>query len=466
MSIKRLRVAIVGGGPAGLSCALALSGMAQLFDVHLYERGRSQRARTCPVDLGFDCRGCKGICNVISGNGGAMHYGDSIKISGYPSGRRLFDLLGAERYWHVQEQALQIFGLTSSDLDSSPEIAFHGRKLRQYPIAEVEAEALAEIINVTFERLRKNSVTIHQRRTISDISRLPSGRFHLSVEGTSTPEISDFDRVVFATGRAGFASTDRLLGELGVGKISPLISIGARLELPSRLLNPLYNAHKDFKFSELHEGYKVKSFCFSNHKDQGGRLKYCHYQNQFHREVVFLDGHSNISKSSRHTDLTPKGNFALLVQLPSSFDLEWLDHKFVENYYNTSKGKPVFEAAASFLGGIDIGGDVKPSVDDCRKMEVASLFPEPVVSSLQSACSAVLETIALANQSAKDEVARVAIVVAPEVEFFWPSVSVNPSFETNVSGLYVIGDSAGIAQGNLQAAISGLIAAHDIIGAI
>ena len=78
----------------------------------------------------------------------------------------------------------------------------------------------------------------------------------------------------------------------------------------------------------------------------------------------------------------------------------------------------------------------------------------------------VCQIIAKANQISVDKVISQGNVVAPELEFFWPTVTVNQRLETPLNNLYVIGDAAGIAQGNLQAAICGITAANGIINAI
>lgn len=51
----------------------------------------------------------------------------------------------------------------------------------------------------------------------------------------------------------------------------------------------------------------------------------------------------------------------------------------------------------------------------------------------------------------------------PLMDWHWPVFAVGKSHRTSVSGLYVAGDSAGHARGLLQAAVSGLIAADEMV---
>ena len=50
-----------------------------------------------------------------------------------------------------------------------------------------------------------------------------------------------------------------------------------------------------------------------------------------------------------------------------------------------------------------------------------------------------------------------------EVKFYSSKVDVKESFETAVQGLYAIGDGAGITRGLMQASVTGVVVARDIV---
>src|ERR1051326_4015499 len=85
-------VLVIGAGPGGIAAADLLSGSGAR--VLLVDAGRPYQRRACPVDMGRSCHGCRNVCNVISGFGGSIHFGDGVKLSRFPSGRRLAELLG------------------------------------------------------------------------------------------------------------------------------------------------------------------------------------------------------------------------------------------------------------------------------------------------------------------------------------------------------------------------------------
>ncbi|MDH6575118.1 hypothetical protein [Kitasatospora sp. MAP5-34] len=152
-------VVITGAGPAGLACARAIASTNPGMDILLLEAGRPYRHRPCPVDRGFKCTGCGGVCNVVSGFGGSMHYGDGAKLSLLPSGRRLVPHLGVDRARELCDTA---FAWLIESLPTKPPLlgerltdraidAFssHHLRIREYPVAvlgESDLRTLIELI--------------------------------------------------------------------------------------------------------------------------------------------------------------------------------------------------------------------------------------------------------------------------------------------------------------------------------
>jgi uncharacterized FAD-dependent dehydrogenase len=50
-----------------------------------------------------------------------------------------------------------------------------------------------------------------------------------------------------------------------------------------------------------------------------------------------------------------------------------------------------------------------------------------------------------------------------EVKFYTNRVRISPSLETSIQNLFLIGDGAGITRGLMQASISGMLAADEIL---
>ena len=56
---------------------------------------------------------------------------------------------------------------------------------------------------------------------------------------------------------------------------------------------------------------------------------------------------------------------------------------------------------------------------------------------------------------------RHTLLYGTEVKFYSQRVKLSENLETEIEGLYIIGDGAGITRGLLQASASGIIAAQD-----
>jgi len=458
------RICVIGAGPAGLSFAKTISNSKDNIKVDIVELGRNLPSRICPVDLNKKCNGCNGVCNVISGLGGSIHFGDSIKLSGFPAGRRLKTLLG-EDYRALEEQALGFFGCSSTRFLIPESDKFEDQNIRPYPVLEVSQEFLASRL-IKIRSDLTNKCALYSRTKVHSVEKLNKGFRVFKSRGTEK-YYKDYEIVVFATGRAGFSSTTKMLEGLGVRSAPPKISIGIRLELPAQFLRPMYKAHADFKFTTTYEGRKVKSFCFSSNDLWGGRLKFCHYQDQFAFPVVFLDGHSTVSDNLTASQNGAMGNFALLAQLDSAKNISWLSEDFVSRYHEVYDGKPIFESLSTFLEIDNVDqNSVLPSIADISVGKISELIPTIEHRILKSACFDVLRRIAATSKVDFNEVINSGIVLAPEVEFFWPTVDITECFQSNIAGIYALGDAAGVAQGNLQAAISGIACANSILESI
>ncbi|MGE6744023.1 hypothetical protein ACQKGC_27560 [Allorhizobium pseudoryzae] len=458
-------VAVIGAGPSAIAAVSGLLKGKERENITVFEKGRTLLARTCPVDLGNACTGCKGICNVISGFGGSVNYGDSLKISRLPAGRRLFDLLGEQRYSVYENQALALFDKCTLKFTEDGQAKFNKFAVRAYPVANIDETTLRAQLANWSDRIR-SATDFRDRTNVIGMSREQDHKFSIQSRDTSGRLFRErFDQVIVATGRAGVKTTANLLRGLGVSMQPPSLSVGVRIELPSWIIDPLGNVHPDFKMSCFAEGKKVKSFCFSSTLAAGGRLKFCHYQNEFGGPVVFLDGHVNAGEMTKPTS-HPVGNFALLSQEVVDEPELWLEANLLTPYRKHYGGIPVFEPLGDFMGVNGSRNRRSPSTGALRPGSIKRIIPSESLVAIRSVAAELLEALSKELGISLQEVVQNGFVMAPCVEFFWPTVEVDENFMTNVRNLFVIGDAAGVAQGVLQAAISGIAAAKYMEGAL
>lgn len=467
---------IVGAGPAGIAAASTMQS-APGRGVLIVDGGRSHRARLCPVDEGKHCNGCKRKCNVISGFGGALHFGDAAKFSLLPSGRRLIELFGMERALALCDDAvrmLQEFGslpVQATQLYEKQVVSdlfrSHDLRIRDYPVITASEAVVKRIIGGAFVAITKRH-TLALRENFVDVSRV-GDTFAVT---TSRRRVTS-KSVVLATGRSGVTATQRILKTLNVPLNPPKPSIGVRFELPAALVQGVGKVYPDLKVSvQGPAGEKTKTFCFSA-GEGGGKIKFCHYQDAFDFPYVLLDGHTVVDRKSKLG--VPPANFAVMHQLSerSGYTEDWLGPMLLDKYQKLSSGRPMVQSYADFrnaqqreMSWEQIRRELRfqPSIEDLVagplfllydphvRQQICSTFERLLECCVQHAAGSVSLVEALAN----------TIAVGPELEFFWDEVGINDQCQTPIPGLYVVGDAAGLAQGNLQAMMMGIAASNSL----
>lgn len=75
----------------------------------------------------------------------------------------------------------------------------------------------------------------------------------------------------------------------------------------------------------------------------------------------------------------------------------------------------------------------------------------------------ITETLRAFDKIAPGLYSRNTLLYGVEVKFYSSKVKVNNNFETQISNLYAIGDGAGITRGLMQASVTGIVVARDIL---
>ena len=460
-------VVIVGSGPAGLACLSEVSTRLPGARILLAEGGRDIVSRPCPVDTGYQCAGCAGICNVISGFGGCIHRGDGVKFSRLPSGKRLLDRFGSKANSamdsvveffdaHLGDAAHFDVACSRADIGSRPEL--ENTRLSDYPISVLSEGQVA----VMLQSLRMwagqcAEVATHMRLVAAEKG---SDGMYLEFLRKGLRERVWARSLVLATGRAGWKSTERLLSSLGVGFSEAQPSVGIRLELSESRFLHLGTVHPDLKLSTVEEnGLKTKTFCFSG-GENGGRIKFTHHQDNFARPIISLDGHTTSSRTAKK-GLNLAANIGILVQC----DQDRLN-SMIEAYWANLGGRPAYMSLTDFLDD-DLSlaaGDwtvrphpeleFSPSVTNMQLGDLATLFLPDQLMALRSATRRLLAIL----DDSKEE----GVVVGPEIEFYWNEPQLAGHTKVPDLPVWVAGDALGIAQGILQSGVSGVICGRDL----
>ena len=76
--------------------------------------------------------------------------------------------------------------------------------------------------------------------------------------------------------------------------------------------------------------------------------------------------------------------------------------------------------------------------------------------------TSLTETLRAFDNIAPGIYSRNTLLYGVEVKFYSSKVKVKENLETDIQGLYTIGDGAGITRGLIQASVTGIIVAQDI----
>lgn len=470
-------VLIIGAGPAGLAAAKTLLDQGFKGRIHLVERGRGPTRRICPIDHGRICQGCGGICNVLSGFGGCIHYGDAVKLSLLPAGRRLQEKLGPEaeaRFDEATEMIAQLIArpIRFCDVEHRPS-AEESFSFKPYPVAVMSAAQVRGFLEQMFEQLASN-LNLMMESEVTDIVQVPGGGYRARIQSRRTGSETIFaDQVIVAVGRAGMFWWRKVIRDFGLAFLYSQPSVGLRFELNQRWLAPAGTLHPDYKVTMRQPAGKFKSFCYCAGTG-GGQIKYTDYG-----DFCLLDGHV-ASAEDRIPDENAPGNFALLYQLPTippEIDpMPVVMERYVAPYKALrpdSPGKPVAQRFRDFRerrdgppswAALRASLGHRPSVEDLAPARIDSLFQ---LEEHQGFCQAVeryMKEVLGHTTNVPPALLDDILVIALELEGLWDVMEVDMHLETSSPGLFVTGDAAGIAQGILQAMATGIVAARRIIG--
>ena len=448
-------VVVVGAGPCGLACTIELAKKGK--SVVLIEKGKDYMQRNCEVDEGKKCINCN-PCNVISGIGGCVHYGDSVKLSYYPSGRRLYKKLGKDEYDRLLEKACCYWGININQSFYHPDMKSYGElEIKNYPVCVLESNRVKEYI----EKMDK---TINEMDNIKKVigkcvKRINKNNNFFEIDLDDKEKICS-SKLVLAIGRSGLLWLKDTIDEMGISYNKPKSSVGVRFELPKKYLVGLGNIHPDLKIRTKLNQKKYKTFCFCA-GENGGRIKLMNFG-----EFTLLDGHVLTDKDSNFD----RANFALLTKFVKPINYPYDYKQFLEEYLikyrglNTIyPGQPICQNFWNFQNRVKEEGRKYDGISSIKELvygNVFELFDSETLKEFCCVANNIFDYIwnhyVDSNSRTYSDFLREILVVGLEMEGLWDEIITSKAFESTCAGLYFGGDCGGETQGVLQATISGL----------
>jgi len=453
---KNYDVVIVGAGPAGIFAALEIISKSSL-KVAIIEKGKDIDKRTCYIEKLGKCLNCK-VCDMLNGWGGAGAFSDgklnlSPEIGGFLSDyiprEELIDLINYVDSIYVKMGAPQkIYTLDELNIERIKKLCSkQGLIFIPSKIRHIGTEKCKEILKNLKKEISKKADILFEK-PVSKI--LISGKKVKGVQLKDGTKIMA-NYVIVAPGRAGSSWLEVEAKRLNLNtKINP-VDVGVRVEVPASVMDELTSLCYEPKFLYYSKTFDdpVRTFCVNPY----GEVIVENVEG-----VWTVNGHSYSYKKTDNT------NFAILCStyFTEPFKDPILYGKNIAKLANLL-GK---EVLVQRLGDIKKGrrstearisrNPVKPSLKIATPGDLSFVLPYRYLVNILEMLEALDKIVPGVNSPH-------TLLYGVEVKFYSLRFELSRSLETQIKNLFIAGDGAGITRGLIQASVSGVIIAREII---
>ena len=463
---KKYDVIAIGMGPSSVFMAYELVQKKKKKKILLIEQGRRVEDRNCPLEKLGKCIKCKPYCNITSGFSGAGAFSDG-KLSLYNEedddiyvGGYVQEYIGVEETKKLIDYADSIYLKFGADkhlegveykeeVDKLKEKAKkNGLELISIPIRHLGTEKAHDLYKRIEDYLEENGVEMLFNTSVEDII-VEKG----AVKGVKTRNVQNdeeaifkADKVVMAVGRKGANWLVDICEKHDIQTEAGVVDIGVRYELSDEVMKDVNKYMYEGKFVGKPGpfGDKVRTFC----QNPSGFVSSEVYDN----DLNLVNGHSYKEKKSKNT------NLAILVS----------------HHFNHPFDKPIEYGrnVAKNLNELGAGNVVVQRLGDIyrgKRTWEKELTTNKVKPTLKSATAGDI-TFAIGYRTMTDILQFIRsmdkivegfanpenLLYAPEIKFYSNKVTIDKNFETNIKGLYSIGDGGGLTRGLMMASASGV----------
>ncbi|NLE05309.1 MAG: NAD(P)/FAD-dependent oxidoreductase [Crenarchaeota archaeon] len=449
-------VIIVGAGPAGIFSALELAEKNNL-NILILDRGQEIDKRKCPSSRGLECRHCD-PCSILSGWGGAGAFSDgkltlSNEVGGwlnqYVSDEELTKLVKYVDNVYVKFGASeQVFGGDSEKVDLiERQAAAAGLRLVRQEVRHMGTEKCADTLRLMRKDL-DNKVTFLPKTNVKAL--IVEDNVIKGIE-TANGEKYLGKYVIVAPGRGGAEWLQTEAQARGLKTVNNPVDVGVRVEVSSTAMEKLTDVLYEPKliyYSKIFDDM-VRTFCVS---------PYGEVTTESYDGVLTVNGGSHAEHKTDNT------NFAVLVS--TSFTEPFKEPiaygKYIARLSNLLSGGVMVQRLGDLVAGRRTTHErlarsiVKPSLKNATPGDLSFVLPYRYLADIREMLQA-LDVIAPGVHS------RDTLLYGVEVKFYSSHLQLNNNLETKIKNLFTIGDGAGVTRGLIQASISGVIVAKEIL---
>ncbi len=450
-------VIIIGAGPAGIFSALELTKDPQCR-VLMIEKGGDIDGRTCPMhDADLPCARC-GPCGILCGWGGAGAFSDGKLTLTSAFGGWLGEYLPLPELDRLIAEA----DATYRRFGAAPEV--HGED--HAAVERLRRKAASYGLELVPARIRHIGTDLC-REVLRNIRRHLEGRVEMLFDMPAREVVAEngaaagvvtrdgvrraAGAVVIAAGRDGAAWLAGEAKRLGLPLRTNPVDIGVRVELPASILKEITDITYEAKFLYTTRRFRdrVRTFCMN---------PYGEVVRENSEGVFSVNGHSYRERRTGNT------NFALLVSTDFTrpFHEPIAYGRHIAGLANLLSGGVLMQR----LGDLKMGrrstperiseGSVRPTLADAAPGDLSFALPYRHL-------AAIMEMLESLDNVAPGVNSGDTLLYGVEVKYYSLRLQLTNALETGVRNLYAVGDGAGVTRGLIQASVSGIVAAREIL---
>ncbi|PLX67172.1 MAG: FAD-dependent oxidoreductase [Denitrovibrio sp.] len=447
-----MKIAIIGTGSAGMTAAYNLLNKDGI-EVDMFEKGNGLEVRNRN--------------EVMEGFGGAGAYSDGKLtltteyggwLTDYMPQKELEDLIDeADEMWKEISGVMELSSGFDYEVSKDLQYECSKHRLSLYPakIRHLGTDNCLLFIQKLYEMVKTaKNINLFCNANVTDLIVENDTVTGLEIDINGQIEKRYYDKVIVGVGRSGNSWMQGMVRKYDIKNDINPVDIGVRVEVPRSVTDKYTNNLYEFKIKYFTDEFEdeVRTFCvnpggfISIEKNTGGLLT--------------VNGHSYKNKHSENT------NFALLVST-----------KFTEPFDEPLKyGQYIANLSNMLAGGNNVivqrYGDL---IRGRRSTEsrINKNFVRPTLNALPGDLSFVLpyrylhnliETIKQLDKVMPGMADPNTLLYGVEVKFYSVRIKVDKNMKSeSLANLYCTGDGAGLTRGIIQASVSGLIAAKDIL---
>lgn len=460
-------VVIVGAGPAGIFTALEIIRQGSKKRIIVVEKGASVEKRHCPKEKTKVCVNCKPYCHITTGFSGAGAFSDGKLSLSCEVGGDLPTLIGENAAQELIAYADSIYlefgadekiegiGNTEAVKEIRKRAIRAGLRLVDCPIRHMGTEKAQDIYLRIEKYLEKNGVELMFGYECDNLI-FENGTCHgvMIHKGAETLEIHALSTVV-ATGRRGADWLERICAEHNIAHQPGTVDIGVRVEVRNEVMEKVNEVLYESKLIGYPAPFKnkVRTFC----QNPGGFVS----QENYDDDLAVVNGHSFKDVKSDNTNLAIlcSHNFSYPFNKPIAYaqkvgeltNMLGAGHILVQRFGDIIDGKRTWEKELA-------RSNVRPTLPDAVAGDITAAMPYRAMTNIINFIQAMDEVV-------PGFAAHETLLYSPELKFYSNRVKMDENLNTNVTGLFCLGDSSGWTRGLMMASIMGVLMGRNIAAA-